>query len=120
MNCHHGGYVILNGYIYGNNGGGWVCLDLKTGQKKWEAKGVGKGSVCYADGMLYLFGENGGKVGLAPATPSGFKLTGQFSVAGTGPSWPHPVVVRGRLGLRYADNLYCFDVKAKKDVEATK
>ena len=120
MDCHHGGYVILNGYIYGNNGGGWACLDLKTGQKKWEAKGVGKGSLCYADGMLYLFAESGGKVGLAPATPTGFKLTGQFSVAGTGPSWPHPVVVRGRLGLRYADNLYCFDVKAQKAVKAEK
>jgi hypothetical protein len=29
-----------------------------------------------------------------------------------GPSWAHPVVIGGRLYLRYADNLYCFDVKA--------
>jgi hypothetical protein len=32
---------------------------------------------------------------------------------GDGPSWAHPVVVGGRLYLRYADNLYCFDVNAE-------
>ena len=46
MDCHHGG--------------GWACLDLKTGQKKWNERAVGKGSPCYADGMLYLFGESPG------------------------------------------------------------
>jgi len=113
MNCHHGGFVILDGYIYGNNGGGWTCLDLKSGQKKWFADGVGKGSITYADGMLYLFGEKGGKAGLAAVSPKEFKLAGTFSVLGKGPSWAHPVVVGGRLYLRYDDNLYCFNVKAQ-------
>ena len=35
--------------------------------------------------MLYLFGENDGVVGLAPASPDSFKLAGQFSVPGEGP-----------------------------------
>ena len=113
MDCHVGGYVILDGYIYGNHKNGWTCLDLKSGQKKWSAEGVGKGSVCYADGMLYLFGEKGGKAGLAAASPKEFKLTSTFSVAGKGPSWAHPVVNGGRLYLRYDDNLYCFNVKAQ-------
>jgi len=111
MVCHHGGYVILDGYIYGNHSGGWTCLDLKTGRKQWYEKGVGKGSLCYADGMLYLFGERSGKAGLAAASPNGFELTGTVSVSGKGPSWAHPVVTGGRLYLRYDDNLYCFDVK---------
>ena len=74
-------------------------------------KGVGKGSLCYADGMLYLLGEKKGKVGLAAATPEGFKLTGSFSIEGEGPSWAHPVVNDGRLYLRYDQNLYCFGLK---------
>ena len=41
------------------------------------------------------------------------KLVGTFSVRGSGPSWAHPVVVGGRLYLRYDDNLYCYDVKAQ-------
>ena len=113
MNCHHGGYVIHEGHIYGNNGGGWACLDLKTGEKKWGESGVGKGSLCWADGMLYLFGENGGKAGLATCSPDGFEMKGTFRVKGSGPSWAHPVVIGGRLYLRYDSHLYCFDVKAR-------
>jgi outer membrane protein assembly factor BamB len=114
MVCHHGGYVIEKGYIYGNHNAGWSCLDLKTGEAKWkDQKGVGKGSVCFADGMLYLFGEAGGQAGLAAASPEAFKMSGEFKVAGAGPSWAHPVVADGKLFLRYDTNLYCFNVKAK-------
>jgi len=97
MVCHHGGFVVLDGYVYGNHSGGWTCLELKTGRKQWYERGVGKGSLCYADGMLYLFGEKGGKAGLAAVSPKGFELTGTVSVDGKGPSWAHPVVTGGRL-----------------------
>ncbi|MGA2256776.1 MAG: PQQ-binding-like beta-propeller repeat protein [Thermoguttaceae bacterium] len=109
--CHHGGYVIHEGYIYGNHEGGWTCLDLKSGQKKWEERAVGKGSLCFADNMLYLFSENAGAAGLATCSPDGMELKGKVKVKGDGPSWAHPVVVGGRLYLRYDTHLYCFDVK---------
>ena len=111
MDCHHGGYIIDRGYIYGNHNNEWVCLDLKTGQKLWEERGVGKGSLCEADGMLYMVGENGGQVGLATYSPEGMQLRGTFRVEGDGPSWAHPVVIGGRLYVRYDTNLYCFDVR---------
>jgi outer membrane protein assembly factor BamB len=113
MVCHHGGYIIDQGYIYGNNGNGWACLDLKTGEKKWSEKGVGKGSLCWADDMLYLFSENDGKAALATCSPDGLKINGRVTVEGEGPSWAHPVVIGGRLYLRYDNNLYCFDVKGR-------
>lgn len=109
--CHHGGYVIDKGYIYGNHNGGWACLDLKTGEKKWDERAVGKGSLCFADDMLYLFSENGGQAGLANCSPEGLELSGKVKVDGNGPSWAHPVVVGGRLYLRYDTHLYCFAVK---------
>ncbi|MCR4414067.1 MAG: PQQ-binding-like beta-propeller repeat protein [Thermoguttaceae bacterium] len=111
MVCHHGGYVIHEGYIYGNDGDGWACLDLKTGQRKWKDRGVGKGSLCWADGMLYLFSENRGQAALATCSPERLEIKGRVRVEGEGPSWAHPVVIGGRLYLRYAQNLYCFDVK---------
>jgi len=113
MDCHHGGYVILDGYIYGNHRNGWTCLDLKSGQKQWFAEGVGKGSLTYADGMAYLYGEKEGKAALAAFSPKGMAIAGTFSVPGSGPSWPHPVVAGGRLYLRYDETLYCFNVKAQ-------
>ncbi|NOZ23191.1 MAG: PQQ-binding-like beta-propeller repeat protein [Planctomycetes bacterium] len=111
---HHGGYIIHEGHIYGNHAEGWSCLDLKTGEKKWFVKGVGKGSLCYADGMLYLFGERDGRVGLLPATPEEPQLKGEFKVEGEGKSWAHPVVIGGRLYIRYDDNLYVYDVTASE------
>lgn len=111
LESHHGGYVIHEGHIYGNHNGGWACIELKTGQKKWYDKGVGKGSLCYADGMLYTFSENGGKVGLVSCRPDRFEQHGEFKVAGRGTSWAHPVVTGGRLYLRYAENLYCCDIR---------
>jgi outer membrane protein assembly factor BamB len=111
MVCHHGGYIVDQGYIYGNNNNAWVCLDLKTGKKLWEERAVGKGSACEADGMLYLFSEEGGRVGLASYSPDGLSMKGTFTVEGEGPSWAHPVVIGGRLYLRYDTNLYCFDVR---------
>ncbi|MGA2031470.1 MAG: PQQ-binding-like beta-propeller repeat protein [Thermoguttaceae bacterium] len=109
--CHHGGYIIRDGYIYGNHDDGWSCLELVTGKKMWTEHGVGKGSLCFADGMLYLFSENAGHAGLATCSPEGLQLTGKVKVAGDGPSWAHPVVAGGRLYLRYDTHLYCFDVK---------
>jgi len=113
MVCHHGGYVIHQGYIYGNNGDGYACLDLKTGRRQWNERAVGKGSLCWADDMLYLFGESGGRAALATCSPQGMEMRGRVQVQGSGPSWAHPVVIGGRLYLRYDTNLYCFDVKAK-------
>ncbi len=110
MDCQHGGYIIDNGYIYGNNGGGWTCLELATGKKKWNEHAVGKGSLCWADNMLYLFSENKGEAALATCSPDGLKIKGHLQVQGEGPSWAHPVVIGGRLYLRYDTTLYCFDV----------
>jgi len=59
LNCEHGGYVILDSHIYMNQGVGWSCLDLKTGEERWFGRGPGKGSIIYADGMLYCLGEKG-------------------------------------------------------------
>ncbi|MBT3201359.1 MAG: PQQ-binding-like beta-propeller repeat protein [Phycisphaerales bacterium] len=113
IRTQYGGWIIHDGHIYGNNMYEWSCVELKTGKTLWIAEGVKKGSISYADGMLYLYGIDKGQVALAPASPNGLKLTGNFNVAGRGTSRAHPVITGGRMYIRYDDNLYCFDVKAK-------
>ena len=95
-------------------GGRVTCLELATGKTMWKNRGVGKGSILWAEGMLYLFGEGGGKAALAICSPEGMQMKGQFSVAGSGPSWAHPVVIGGRLYLRYDTNLYCYELAGGK------
>jgi len=109
----HGGFIVHEGCIYGGHGNGWVCLDLKTGDKKASGRlPIRRGSICFADGMLYLFSEMGGQAGLVTCAPDKMEMKGSFTVAGEGPSYAHPVVTGGRLYLRYNTNLYCFDIKS--------
>ena len=116
MDCIVGGFVIHDGYIYGNHKNGYACLELKSGKTMWTTDGEkvgGKGSVCWADGMFYLYAQKDGKASLATCSPKGMEIKGTVSVPGMDQSWAHPVVYGGRLYLRYNDNLFCFDVKAK-------
>jgi len=119
LDNHHGGVVLLDGYLYGAaheaRGAGrnpWVCLDWKTGERKYAEKGVGKGSLTCADGMLYTLSEKE-DVGLVRATPEGHEVISRFKLpkGGKGPSWAHPVICGGRLYLRHGDRLYAYDVR---------
>jgi outer membrane protein assembly factor BamB len=113
---HHGGVVRLREYLYGfSDRGNWICQNIKTGQEVWRHKGVGKGSITYADGHLYLRSEGGrGTVALIEASPDGYEEKGRFDQPDRSRknSWPHPVVANGKLYLRDQDVLLCYDVQA--------
>jgi outer membrane protein assembly factor BamB len=116
LDCHHGGALLVNGNIHGNstfrNSKSWICLDWQTGEKKYMDKGVGKGSLTYADGMLYTLSENG-VMGLVRPTSKGYELVSSFDIpkGGKGNSWAHPVVCGGRLYIRHGDFLYVYKIR---------
>ena len=113
MQNHHGGVVLVNGYLYGFNNSILTCLEFANGQTMWRSRSVGKGSLTYADGHFYLLSEDN-VVGLAEASPSGYKETGRFRIADQGlPSWAHPVISGGRLYIRNQGTLAAYDVKAR-------
>jgi outer membrane protein assembly factor BamB len=113
MMNHHGGVVLINGYLYGFSNAILTCIEFNTGKVLWKDRSVGKGSLTYADGHLYLLGENN-TVGLAEATPEGYREKGRFKIADQGwPSWAHPVVAGGRFYIRNQGMLTCYNVKAK-------
>ncbi|MBC7853582.1 MAG: polyvinylalcohol dehydrogenase, partial [Pirellulaceae bacterium] len=110
-----GGAVVIEGNLYGTNGQGLLCAVLKTGDIKWQERGVGAGSVCYADSRLYVHGENG-EVALVEATPESYREKGRFAPPeppkkGIGKAWAYPVVANGRLYVRDMGTIWCFDVK---------
>jgi outer membrane protein assembly factor BamB len=113
MQNHHGGVVLVDGYLYGFNNSILTCLEFETGKVMWRDRSVGKGSVAYADGRLYILSEDN-VVGLVEASPKGYRETGRFTIADQGwPSWAHPVVSGGRLYLRNQNVLASYDVRAK-------
>lgn len=114
---HHGGVIYLDGYIYGySDPKGWICQDFMTGDIKWSAKGVGKGTIAYADGHFYCRSEGRqGAIALIEATPTGYKETGRFDQPERSDkqAWPHLVIANGKLYVRDMDTLLCYDIKAK-------
>jgi outer membrane protein assembly factor BamB len=113
MQNHHGGVVLVNGYLYGFNNSILTCLEFATGKMMWRDRSVGKGALVYADGNLYLQSENN-VIGLAEATPTGYKEKGRFRTADQGfPSWAHPVVSNGRLYIRDQGTLASYNIKAR-------
>jgi outer membrane protein assembly factor BamB len=113
MQNHHGGMVLVNGYLYGFNNAILTCLEYTTGKVMWRDRSVGKGSITAADGRLYVLGENH-VMGLVEATPTGYRETGRFNIRDLGlPSWAHPVVSGGRLYIRNQGTLTSYDIRAK-------
>jgi outer membrane protein assembly factor BamB len=113
MKNHHGGGVLVDGYLYGFNDAILTCLEFATGKMMWRDRSVGKGSVTFADGHLHIQSENN-VVGLAEATPAGYREKGRFDIPDKGlPSWAHPVVSDGRLYVRNQDTLLVYDVRAR-------
>ena len=119
MKNHHGGVVLVGNHVYGHNDNGWVCQDFATGAEVWMHKGLGKGAVSSADGMLYCLDERTGTVVLAEASPKGWKEAGRLTLdpqskirSPKGHIWTHPVISHGKLYLRDQELVYCFDVQA--------
>jgi len=120
MQNHHGGMIVLDGYLYGanggNEGGSLVCLDFQTGNVLWDGRdsGAPKGSLALADGRLYYRAENGTILLIEPDAKQ-YVERGRFDQPDRSkqPAWTHPVIANGKLYLRDQDVLLCYDVKAK-------
>ena len=90
----------------------WLGVDWATGRTKFEQKAFTTGAAVHADGRLYVFDETG-TAGMLKPDASGLQVVGRFRPV-TGrvrDAWSHPVLLDGRLYLRYHDTLWCYDVK---------
>jgi outer membrane protein assembly factor BamB len=114
MDCQMQGTVLIDGYIYGtaqSGNRGLVCLDWKTGKALWNAPAVGMAVVIAADGMLYVYGQDG-KMYLVKPNSAAFEPVSQFVISeGTNEHWAHPTIANGRLYVRHGDALLAYDIK---------
>jgi outer membrane protein assembly factor BamB len=115
MNSHHGGMVYVGGNVYGASGDVLTCFNLERNAIAWQNRSVGKCSLTYAEGNLYVRSENG-PVALVEATPEGYNEKGRFTPPnnGNGRAWAYPVVAAGRLFLRDEDGLVCYSLRDTK------
>lgn len=119
LDTHHGGYVLVDGTIYGSNwlnntSGNWCAVDWNTGKTifntAWKG-GKGKGSTISADGMLYFYDERRGFVGLAQLGNE-LNIVSEFRITkGEGPYWAHLVINNGVLYVRHGSALQAYKIK---------
>jgi outer membrane protein assembly factor BamB len=104
-----GDYVYASGHQANRS---WFCVDWKTGETKYKVNDIGQANVIYADGMLYVYDENRGRMNLVRPNPDKFELISSFDVVyGTGPHWAHPVILNGVLYIRHGDALMAYKIK---------
>ena len=111
----NGGSIVIGGYLYGTNATGLLCVEFTSGAVKWQERGIGTAALAYADGRLYLHGENG-DVALVEPSPAGYRERGRFTPTGApdrgqAKAWPHPVVANGRLYVHDLGTMWSYDVK---------
>ncbi len=124
----HGGVVLVNGHIFGHTApSAWICQDFKTGKQVWlerNAFNCKSGSIASADGLLYLYSDEG-EVGLVEPSTEEFKLISSFKIperseypanrktSKDSGVWSHPVIADGHLFLRDAELIFCYDIRNK-------
>lgn len=117
LDTHHGGVVLVDGYIYGanwinNRSGNWCCIDWETGEPAYETEWHNKGSIIFADGMLYCYEEKNGNLALVNTDPATFEPLSSFQITeGNGPHWSHPVINDGILYVRHGEVLMAFNIR---------
>ena len=111
MRNHYSSSVLVGEYLYGFSSSVLTAMKFSDGAVAWRNRSVGKGTVIFADGMLYCQGENG-TIALVRAAPADYGEVSRFSLAiGGYPLWTLPVIADGHLYVRDQDTLYRFQIR---------
>jgi outer membrane protein assembly factor BamB len=106
--------VCKDGYLYGmisfkNFGKGPLkCVELKTGNVKWEQPGFGVGNVVLAGNQLIALADDG-QLALVDANPNTYKETARMKAI-TGKCWSTPAVSDNKLYVRSTKEGACFEL----------
>ena len=106
-------FVVLDGHVYGFNQALFTCLDVRTGELKWEGGhyGFGQAVLVKSSAQIIVAAENGDAV-LLRAEPRRLDENARFPVL-NGKTWNHPVVVGSRLFMRNGKAAVCLRLDPK-------
>jgi outer membrane protein assembly factor BamB len=110
-------FVVLAGGVYGFDNNIFCCLDAKTGALRWKKGRYGHGQVLLlADQRLLLVVSERGQAILVRPGERPEEL-GRFQAV-NGKTWNHPVVAHGRLYVRNAEEMACYDLAPSRSAPA--
>lgn len=103
-------FVVHDGSIYGFDGNIFCCVDAQTGRRHWKEGRYGHGQVLLlAEPSLLLVLSEEGEVILLKADPEGHEEIGRFKAI-EGKTWSPPAIVQGRLYVRNAEEIACYQL----------
>jgi outer membrane protein assembly factor BamB len=106
--------VVKDGYLYGmfqfkNYGDGPVkCVDIRTGEVKWEQKGFGPGQVILSGDRVLALSDKGELV-LFSAKPDAYKELARADVL-DGKCWSTPTLANGLIFARSTKQAGAFQI----------
>jgi len=101
--------VFWRGFVFGLDEDMLVCLDANTGQRQWKDGRYGYGQVVVADGYLIVLSGDG-QLALVKAAPDHYEEAGRFQAL-EGKTWNHPALAAGKILVRNAAQMACFDLR---------
>jgi outer membrane protein assembly factor BamB len=103
-------FVVHGGHAYGFDGALFCCLELATGRRRWKEGRYGRGQVMLLpEQSLLLVVSEKGEVLLLAADPERHRELGRFRALAE-KTWNHPVIAHGRLFVRNAEEMACYEL----------
>lgn len=103
------GGILNDGFLYGLDEGILSCIDIADGKRMWKKGRYRYGQMLMVDDDLLVVTEQGEAV-LVNATPTGASEIAKFQAI-EGKTWNHPVLNRGLLFVRNAEEAACYDLR---------
>ncbi len=104
--------VLVRDTLYSFANAFLTAKDFATGKILWKDRSVGKGSLSYADGRLYILGEDGA-LALIDPSPQAYREVSRFELGTSAVARTPPVIADGKLFVRVQDELLCYDIRKK-------
>ncbi|MFQ5527180.1 MAG: PQQ-binding-like beta-propeller repeat protein [Thermoanaerobaculia bacterium] len=98
MRNHFNSSVLADGHLFGFDNATLKCVEAASGQETWAQRGLGKGSLLYADSHLLVLSERGVLLSIE-ATPDEYRETARVRLL-KGKTWTMPSLADGRLFVR--------------------
>ena len=100
--------VVQDGFIYGLDEEILTCLNAATGARQWKDGRYNYGQLLLASGHLVILCGNG-DLALVKATPERHLEIARVPAL-SGKTWNHPAFVGGKLLVRNAVEMACYDL----------
>jgi outer membrane protein assembly factor BamB len=104
-------FVVHKGHAYGFDGPFFCCVDLASGKRLWKDGRYGRGQVLLlpAADQLLVMTEETGELLLIAADPAEHRELARLQALGA-KTWNHPVIAHGRLYVRNAEEMACYEL----------